>query len=195
MPDKDVFKILKDLELKAVGLDPATNKMQEGYFVAFRSVGLPIHKEDFSNPWSSLGTNLAKDIPKTDPVDPKDAPKTAAGQIDENKILTANIAQSQQSYLNTFLLTDDKLRMNNEYSVMPGSSKVSDSWYAIITGANGIPTQSVINDSLKAAYDAATAKLMDRMAIQLRTIRLTCSTKMNGRVKRSRGTKPMRMLS
>jgi len=162
MPDKDVFKILKDLELKAVGLDPATNKMQEGYFVAFRGVGLPIHKEDFNNPWSPLGTNLAKDIPKADPVDPKDAPKTAAGQIDENKILTANIAQSQQSYLNTFLLTDDKLRMNNEYSVMPGSSKVSDSWYAIITGANGIPTQSVINDSLKAAYDAATAKLMDK---------------------------------
>lgn len=162
MAKQDVFKILKDLELKSVGLDPATNKMQEGYFVAFRSVGLPIHKEDFNNPWSPLGVNLAKDIPKTDPVDPKDAPKTAASQIDENKIFTANIAKSQQSYLNTFLLTDDKLRMNNDYSVMPGSSKVSDSWYAIITGANGIPTESVINDSLKAAYDAATAKLMDK---------------------------------
>ncbi len=162
MAKQDVFKILKDLELKAVGLDPATNKMQEGYFVAFRSVGLPIHKEDFDNPWSPLGVNLAKDIPKTDPVDPKDAPKTAAAQADENKIFTANIAHSQQSYLNTFLLADDKLRMNNDYSVMPGSSKVSDSWYAIITGANGIPTESVINDSLKAAYDAATAKLMDK---------------------------------
>jgi hypothetical protein len=45
----DVFKILKDLELKSVGLDPQTNKMQEGYFVSFRSVGLPIHKEDFAN--------------------------------------------------------------------------------------------------------------------------------------------------
>ena len=31
----DVFKILKDLELKAVGLDPQSNKMQEGYFVSF----------------------------------------------------------------------------------------------------------------------------------------------------------------
>lgn len=158
----DVFKILKDLELKAVGLDPATNKMQEGYFIAFRSVGLPIHKDDFANPWSPLGVNLQKDIPQSNPADPQTAPKTASGQIDENKVFTANIAKSMQSYLNTFLLTDDKLRMNNQYSVMPGSSKVSDSWYAIITGANGIPTESVLNDQMKAAYEAARAKLVDK---------------------------------
>ena len=62
-------------------------------------------------------------LAQKDPSDPKDAPKTASGQTDENKIFTANIAKSQQSYLNTFLLTDDKLKMNNQYSVMPGSSK------------------------------------------------------------------------
>src|SRR5260370_13998990 len=111
MAKQDVFKILKDVELKSVGLDPATNKRQEGYFIAFRSVGLPIHKEDFDNPWSPLGVNLAKDIPKTDPVDPKDAPKTAAAQTDENKVFTANIAKSHQSYLNTCFLTADKLRL------------------------------------------------------------------------------------
>jgi len=162
MPDQDVFKILKDLELKSVGLDENTKKMQEGYFVAFRTVGLPIHSDDFGNPFSPLGGNLEKDIPKSDPVDPKDAPKTASSQIDENKIFTARIAKSMQSYLNAFLLTDDKLRMNNEYAVMPGSSKVSDSWWAIITGANGIPTQSVLNDQMKKAYDAAQAKLVDK---------------------------------
>jgi hypothetical protein len=78
---QDVFKILKDLELKTVGLDPKTNKMQEGYFVSFRTVGLPIHGDDFANPWTPLGGNLEKDlekdIPKSDPVDPKDAKKTA----------------------------------------------------------------------------------------------------------------------
>ncbi len=115
----DVFKILKDLELKSVGLDPQTNKMQEGYFVAFRSVGLPIHGDDFANPWSPLGVNLQKDIPKTDPADPATAPKTGSGQLSENTIFSANIAKSMQSYLNTFLLVDDKLRMNNQYSVMP----------------------------------------------------------------------------
>ena len=118
----DVFKILQDLELKAVGLNPETKKLQEGYFVAFRNVGLPIHKEDFENPWSPLGTNLAKAIPQSKPADPANAPKTASGQIDDSKVYAANIAKSQQAYLNTFLLTDDKLRLSSEYSVMPGSS-------------------------------------------------------------------------
>ena len=75
---QDVFKMLKDLELKAVGLDEQSKKMQEGYFVAFRSIGLPIHKQDYENPWSPLGVNLEKDIPKTDSVDPKNAPKTGS---------------------------------------------------------------------------------------------------------------------
>jgi len=158
----DVFKILKDLELKAVGLNPETNKMQEGYFVSFRTVGLPIHQDDFKNPWSPLGANLQADIPKTEPTDPKDAPKTASSTLDDNKIMAANIAKAQQNYLNTFLLTDDKLKMNNQYSVMPGSSKVSDSWYAIITGATGIPTESVLNPAMKSAFDKAQAKLVDK---------------------------------
>ncbi|HEX4963549.1 MAG TPA: hypothetical protein VF173_22155 [Thermoanaerobaculia bacterium] len=158
---QDVFKILKDLELKSVGLDPQTNKMQEGYFVAFRSIGLPIHKEDFANPWSPLGGNLDKAIPQANPSDPKDAPKTGSGPLDDDKVFAAKIAKSQQAYLNTFLLTDDKLKMNNRYEVMPGST-VSDSWYAIITGANGIPTESVLNPAMKQAYENAQAKLMDK---------------------------------
>ncbi len=158
----DVYKILKDLELRAVGLNPETQKMQEGYFCAFRSVGLPIHKDDFDNPWSPLGVNLEKAIPKSDPQDPKDAPKTASSQLEANRIMAAKIAKSMQSYLNTFLLVDDKLQMNNQYAVMPGSSKVSDSWWAIITGANGIPTDSEINDAMKQAYDKATAVLIDK---------------------------------
>ena len=147
--------------LKSVGLDPNTNTMQSGYFVAFRDVGLPIHKEDFDNPWSPLGANLDQNIPDTPPADPATAPKTGSTGLDPNVKFAANIAKSQQSYLNTFMLTDDKLRMNNQYSVMPSSSKISDSWWAIITGANGIPTDSQISDALKAAYEAAKAKLMD----------------------------------
>src|SRR5215469_1183104 len=101
----DVTKIFKDLELKAVGLDPQTNKMQEGYFSAFRTIGLPIHKDDFDNPYSPLGVNLTKDIPKTDPVDPKNAqPPGASGSLTSDKVYAANIAKSQQSYLNAFLL-------------------------------------------------------------------------------------------
>lgn len=159
---QDVFKMFKDLELKAVGLDEKTNKMQEGYFVAFRSIGLPIHKDDYANPWSPLGVNLEKNIPKTDPVDPKDAPKTGSDKIDTTQAFAANIAKSQQSYLNTFVLVNNKLQMNNEYSVMPGSSKLADTWFAIITGANGIPPTMELSDAMKQSYADATAKLMDK---------------------------------
>ena len=57
--EKDVFKMLRDLELKAVGLDEQTKKMQEGYFVAFRTIGLPIHKEDDSNPWTPSNAEIS----------------------------------------------------------------------------------------------------------------------------------------
>jgi len=162
---QDVFKILKDLELKAVGLDPATNKMQEGYFTAFRGIGLPIHKEDYENPYSPVGGNLVQDLPKTEPVDPKDtAPKTASSSLDLTKAFAANVAKSQQNFLSSFYLTDDKLRMNNQYMVMPSAGKLSDSWFAIINGANGIPPTMELNDAMKQAYADAQAKLQDKDA-------------------------------
>src|SRR5262245_48278663 len=117
----DVFIMLKELELKAVGLDEKTNEMQEGYFVAFRSIGLPSPPDDYTNPWSPLGVNLEKNIPKTEPADPKTAPKTGSDKIDTNQAFAANIAKSQQSYLSTYVLVNNKLQMNNQYSVMPGS--------------------------------------------------------------------------
>lgn len=164
----DVYKMLKDLELRAVTLDPNTNKMQEGYFVSFRSIGLPIHKEDFANPWTPLGGNLNVNKPTPSPtntpgVDPATVQALSASKtLDDNKIAVANIAKSQQSFLNTFLLLDDKLVMNNNYAVFPGSSKINDSWFAIINGANGIPSNLELNDAIKAAYDKAKAKLMDK---------------------------------
>ena len=171
---QDVYKILKDLELKAVGLDPQTNKMQEGYFVSYRDVGLPIHKSDYDNPWSPTDSNLEQDIKEVAPVDPKKAPKTGSSTLDtvatapsaseakriDPKALAGAIGESQMAYLNTFLLTDDKLVLNNQYNVIPGSSKVSDSWFAIINGASGIPTTTQPSDDLKAALDAARAVLI-----------------------------------
>jgi hypothetical protein len=156
----DVFKILRDLEMKAVGIDPDTQKMQEGYFVSFRNVGLPIRPEDYANPFSPIGVNLNKDRPATPAADPASAPKTGSEDADTDKELQ-DLTKSQRAYVNTFLLTDSKLRMNNSYAVMPGSSKVSDTWWAIVTGANGVPPTKKISPDLQAAYDAARAKLVD----------------------------------
>lgn len=155
----DVFKILRDLEMKAVGVDPKTNAMQEGYFASFRNVGLPIRPEDYANPFSPIGVNLNSSVPASPAVDPADAPKTGSDTADTEEELQS-LTKSQRAYVNTFLLTDRKLRMNNTYSVMPGSSKVSDTWWAIITGANGVPPTKDISPDLKAAYDTARAKLM-----------------------------------
>ncbi|PPK96142.1 hypothetical protein CLV92_105244 [Kineococcus xinjiangensis] len=162
----DVFKILKDLELKAVGLDEQTKKMQEGYFVAFRNVGLPIRKQDFDRPFSPLGSSPRAEVPPTpDRTDPADAPKTASGALDPEKVyddaLLADVSRAHRAYVNTFMLTDSKLNMSADYSVMPGASKVSDSWWAITTGANGIPRTLDLDPALQAEYDKAQAVLMD----------------------------------
>jgi len=159
---RDVFKIFKDLELKAVGLDEKTNKMQEGYFAAFRSVGLPVHTDDYANPYSPAGANLLKDIPKTDPVDPKDAPKTGSSSIDLTRAFAAGVAKSQQSFVNTFSLVNDKLQMSNDYSVMPSAGKVDGCWFAIVNGANGLAAQQELSDDMKKAYADITAKLQDK---------------------------------
>lgn len=163
----DVFKILKDLELRAVTLDPNTNKLQEGYFVSFRSIGLPIHKNDFANPWTPTGGNLASNKPATpanaNGVDPSTVqPPSASKLLEENKIAVAKIAKSQQSFCNTFLLIDDQLAMNNDYKVIPGSSKINDSWFAIVNGANGIPSNLELKDDIKVAFEQAKSKLMDK---------------------------------
>jgi hypothetical protein len=159
---QDVFKILKDLELKAVGLNPQTNQMQEGYFASFRPIGLPITKSDYDNPYSPQGANIDRHTVISNPEDPKDvASVTVSASITEETIASSGISQSQQSYLNTFLLIDSKLQMNNNWSVIPGSSKVSDSWFAIITGANGIPQTQGYTPAVQQAYDAALAVLQN----------------------------------
>ncbi|WP_330351956.1 hypothetical protein [Streptomyces chartreusis] len=156
----DVFKILRDLEMKAVGVDPERKEIPEGYFVSFRSVGLPIRMEDYANPFSPIGVNLDK--PPAAPKEPPPGePATGSSKIDTDRELQ-NITKSQRAFVNTFLLTDSKLRMNARYETMPGASKVSDSWWAIINGANGVPPKADIAPSLKAEYEAAAATLMDQ---------------------------------
>lgn len=167
----DLFKILRDLEYKAAGIDPQNNAMQEGYFVAFRNIGLPIPKDDFANAWTPTGGNL-KEILSSRPAagtgtpegtDPANAtPKSASKQLDENMIMAAGIGKSMQSYLNTFMLTDDKLVLSHTHNVMPKSSKVNDTWFAIVNGANAIASKLELNDEIKKAVEDAKALLMDK---------------------------------
>ncbi len=162
MPDP--FKILKDLELKATGLDPETMKQQEGYFVAFRDIGLPIRKEDFIDPWSPL-RRAKVELPEA--TDPKDSQQSGAEQagLDPERVydeaLLTEISRSQRAFINTFMVTNAKLQMSPRYSVMPGASNVFDTWWAIVTGANGIPGELELAPEVQRAYDEAQALLVD----------------------------------
>lgn len=164
---QDVFKILKDLEYKACGVDPKSNKMQEGYFVSFRSIGLPIPKEDFYNPWTPTGgqmKNINSDAVKTASAFAagSDSSAAAPAKLDMNQLLTAGVGSSLMSYLNTFMLTDDKLVMNNNYAVMPDASHVSDAWFAIINGANAVTSDLQLSDAIKKSVQEAQDKILDK---------------------------------
>jgi hypothetical protein len=168
MPEQDnpdVFKILKDLELKATGLDEKTLTQQAGYFVAFRDIGLPIRKEDFDDPWNP---NRRAEVPAMPPgTDPAaiEGEKTGSGALSDEDVyndqILTEINRSQRAYVNTFLLTDTKLEMSPRYTVMNGATKVSDTWWTILQGANGIPGELELSPEIQAAYDEAKAVLMD----------------------------------
>ena len=146
MPVPNVLKILDDLKYKSVGVDPGTKKMPEGFFASFRPIGLPIPESDFRNPWTPTGGNLKEilsstpkpgvppiRIPGSDPATttPVSA-STAADKMTKDQYITAGVGESMQAYLNTFMLTDDKLEMNGEYRTMPGSGKINDAWLLLL---------------------------------------------------------------
>ncbi|RZN82244.1 MAG: hypothetical protein EVB11_09090 [Winogradskyella sp.] len=167
----DVMKVLEDLKYKAVGVDPTTNEMPEGYFVSFRPIGLPIPKEDFKNPWTPTGSNLKEilsskakhnsELAQAEGQDPANVDVvSASSQLDDMQFMSAGIGASMQAFLQTFALTDSKLVMDNKFRVAPGTSKLNDTWFAIINGANGIAPDMELNDEMKEAVEEAKAVLM-----------------------------------
>lgn len=169
----DVLKILEDLKYKAVGVDPTTKKMPEGYFVSFRPIGLPIPKEDFQNPWTPTGSNLKEILDSKPKNNSAAAPATgqdpttieavsASKQLDDMQFMSANIGASMQAFLQTFMITDSKIVLDSTYRVAPGTSKLNDTWFAIINGANGIAPDMELNDDMKKAVEQANATMMTK---------------------------------
>jgi hypothetical protein len=167
----DVYKILKDLECKAVGVDPTSQKMPAGYFVSYRNIGLPIPEEDFANPWTPMGAEMKKIIsdakaaatpPGSGATPDGTGTITAPATIDINQVLNAGIGQSMLSYVNTFYLTDEKLEMAQDYRQMPSAGHVDDAWYAIANGAHAIPPKTVVSDEIRQVLAETQAKLVDK---------------------------------
>ncbi len=166
----DVYKVLDDLKKRAAGVDPSTNKMPEGYFVSFRPIGLPIAPEDFENPWSPFGSellgatlNAAAESAKINPPATSSTamPANAPPQISMNQLITAGVGQSEKNYYNTFWLTNDKLAMDEKWTVMPDAGTVDSAWFAIINGAQEVTSDMVLNSDLQKSIAAAKAVLVD----------------------------------
>ncbi|MVM29459.1 hypothetical protein GO755_05405 [Spirosoma sp. HMF4905] len=167
MAQPDVFKILSDLEYKAVGVDPHSQKKPEGSFISFRPIGLPIRKSDYSNPWTPFGAEMKKilsDAKKDAGPTPQpnaDGTLPPASPVDLNALVNAGIGQSFMNYVNTFYLTNNKLYLENAYRENLSAGKVDDAWYAVINGAQSIAPKADVNDSIKHIIQDAQAKLQD----------------------------------
>src|ERR1022692_4277194 len=166
----DVYKIMDDLKTRAAGADPNTNKMPTGYFVSFAPIGLPIAPEDFENPWSPFNsemlaatTGAMAEEQKMNPPSTSNTPmpKNPPPQVDINQLIAAGVGQSEKNYYNTFWLTNDKLSMDEKYSVMPQAGQVDSAWFAIINGAQEVTSNMVLNSDLQKSIDAAKALLQD----------------------------------
>jgi len=160
----DVNKLLQDLKNKAAGVDPNTNKMPEGYFVSFRPIGLPLDPADYQNPWSPTGSELNQATTSAMNQQASSGatmPAGAAPAVDINQLIAAKVGQSELNYFQTFELTDAKLRMDEQYSVMPDAGHVSDAWFAIINGAQEVASNMTLNASVEASIKAAQAVLID----------------------------------
>ncbi|MBE8714891.1 hypothetical protein [Sphingobacterium hungaricum] len=166
----DVFKILEDLKWKAVGVDPTTGQVPENQFVSFLPIGLPIPEEDFKNPWSPTQSNLKESMDEakksrqasesgTDPAQTEAA--SASAMIEETMMKSALIGRDMMSYLQTFSLTDTKISIDETYRGWPTASKVNDTWYAIINGANAVPSGLELSDELQKAVKKAERVLID----------------------------------
>ncbi len=71
------------------------------------------------------------------------------------------VTMPSQAPLANHMITDVKLQMSPRYSVMPGATGVFDTWWAIVTGAQGIPGELELSPEILEAYKSAEALLQD----------------------------------
>lgn len=151
----DVLKILQDLKVKAVGLKPNTEELQEGYFVSFRNIGLPIRARDFQDGLEDVFLSI-EDVKGDDAeLTPSNLPKDIGDGVeglDESKVEAIDKHSPEMNYLRTFVLSDDKIRMNENFLVEPGTSKIAGSYEAILNAATIDLANQKKNEEVEKAF-------------------------------------------
>lgn len=176
MAAPDVMKILKDLEYRAVGVDPNTQQKQTGSYVSFRQIGLPIRAQDYSNPWTPSGGEMtkilnqaAKSFNANNPNKPASnpdgtsnvdvTPPSASFTVDA--LAAAGVGQSIENFASTFFLTNNKISLNSNYYENLSAGKVHDAWYAIVNGAQAVASKMEVKPEIQHVIDQNMLKLQD----------------------------------
>jgi len=130
----DLQKVLADLEAKAVGVEPGTNHLRKSFFASFKEIGEPIRWDTYNDKFNPFGGMPAVD--------------------GDN---------GEEAYHNTFLLTNDKLRMEFNHSTEPGTSSISDTWASIVNAATLDLSNVDSNDEIDAAFKVIEKRITPEM--------------------------------
>lgn len=165
----DLHKILQDLEAKAVGLKPGTDELQEGFFVSFRKMGLPIREHDHKGGLEDIFEDAQSldEMQSTEEVKLPDYGDGVDGLKSDVKVEGKEPHSKEMNYLRTFVLSNDKIKMNKEFYVEPGTSKVSDTWEGVLRGAtmdiSNIKGNEEVEKAFKALEEKITPEMIDKM--------------------------------
>ncbi len=167
----DLQRILRDLEAKAIGLKPNSDELQEGFFVSFRKIGLPIREHEYQDGAEDFFIGNAEELVKEDAdVTPNTVPDSGNGTdgLDTSVTIAGKKPLSREmNYLRTFVLSNDKIRMNKEFFVEPGTSRVSDTWERIISGATMDISIIKDNEAVEKAFAALEKNITPEMIAKM----------------------------
>jgi hypothetical protein len=135
--ERDVLKIYDDLMVKFTGADQA--KAPEGFVVSLLPQALPVNPADFRNPFH-----------------PADAGPASTGTPEGDAAALEKINQGKKSLYNLCQFLDRKLMVDGSGRVYPSSTLISQTWQAIVTGANARPLPPIDDPHLAKQIDDAT---------------------------------------
>lgn len=158
--EKDVFAIYDNLRSKALGISDRS-KPPEGFIVSFLPCGRPVNPDDYLNPWTPDLTTDTSSPGGSGTGTAGTSTGTEGGGTTQPDAQTLNqITKRQRNLMNLSRLVDHKLQMNGSGLVVPGSSEISNTWWAILQGANARPLPPINDPALKKRVEESTKLLM-----------------------------------
>ena len=165
-----IQRILRDLETKVIGLQPDSDTLREGFFVSFRSIGLPVREHDYRGGSEDFFIDGTGDLlAATEDITPNEVPDYSDGTAEPDAVRIEGKAplSPEMNYLRTFVLSDHKIKMRSDFVVEEGASRVSDTWEAILKGAAIDITAIKENETVAKAFEELEKKITPEMIARM----------------------------